>query len=227
MNVRTSGSFAMMLVTGSFVAIPLMVMFGLPRFASLTASTEPDSDEIVRQPFSEVLAPDVSPAGEFATAAQAPARGGMLPVLSQPPQALGRAPRPSPLRGPPPLVGHRQSDQQHRHAAPISPSRVPTSLIVPSEDGAMAPPSIAAGSPSSWENAAQQLHEMGIDDYRLERGHNGESYLFICQFAPGGDARIIRRFEAEAAEPFDAVQQVLTQIGHWRERMDASPSLTP
>jgi len=88
----------------------------------------------------------------------------------------------------------------------------------------MAPSPPAAGSDPSWENAAQQLQEMGIDDYRLERGHNGESYLFICQFAPGGDTRIIRRFEAEAAEPFDAVQQVLTQIGHWRERTDSSSS---
>ncbi len=228
MNVRFGGSFAMLLVTTLLVAIPLAVMFGLPHFASLSATTEPASDDIVRQPFSDVVTAVASPSSEPVTelpgdVPTSPARGGMSAMRDQQPQIHGRAPRPAPLMESAPLIDNHQADTRHGHGAPASPSRVPASCVVPSEEHAIAPSPMTAGSDSSWENAAQQLQEMGVDDYRLERGHNGDSYLFICQFAPGGDARIIQRFESEAAEPFDAVQQVLTQMGRWRERMESFP----
>ncbi len=245
MSVRSGGSLAMFLVTGSLVAIPLMAMFEVPPFASLSASTEPAADDFVRPPFADVVT-------ENATTSSEPARGGMPPILSRSPQSHKRAPRPAPLtesssfiNDPPNMISRGRGASvnaraestasppnmiSRRRGASVSPSRVPTSLIVPAEghaeEHALAPSPAPVGSDPSWENAALRLQEMGIDDYRLERGHNGESYLFICQFAPGGDARIIQRFEAEAAEPFDAVQQVLTQIDDWRERTTSSTSQT-
>ena len=83
----------------------------------------------------------------------------------------------------------------------------------------------ATASGLTWREAARRLEEVGITDFRLERGQSSDRFLFFCRFSPGGDARIIQRFEAEAAEPLAAVEDVLTQVEAWLQHRYAQSQL--
>lgn len=64
----------------------------------------------------------------------------------------------------------------------------------------------------TWRAAVQRLNALGIRKFRLEPGRQLGEFYFACEFASEHDARITRRFEAEASEPLLAVNTVLRQI---------------
>ncbi|MBM3970052.1 MAG: hypothetical protein FJ302_09345 [Planctomycetes bacterium] len=70
----------------------------------------------------------------------------------------------------------------------------------------------------TWREAVRRLNELGIHEFRLEPGSQPGDFYFACEFAPHRDARVTRRFEAEATEPLLAVQVVLRQIDEWLTR---------
>ena len=70
----------------------------------------------------------------------------------------------------------------------------------------------------TWRDAVRRLNELGIQEFRLEPGSRPGEFYFACEFTPHRDARVTRRFEAEAAEPLLAVQAVLRQINDWLTR---------
>ncbi len=70
----------------------------------------------------------------------------------------------------------------------------------------------------TWREAVRRLNELGIQEFRLEPGSQPGEFYFACEFTPHRDARVTRRFEAEAAEPLLAVQAVLRQIDEWSTR---------
>jgi hypothetical protein len=67
----------------------------------------------------------------------------------------------------------------------------------------------------TWWQAVRRLNDLGIHRFRLEPGHDDADFHFACEFSPDNDSRITRRFEAEAAEPLQAVELVLRQIDEW------------
>jgi hypothetical protein len=52
----------------------------------------------------------------------------------------------------------------------------------------------------------------------LQPGDRDGEFNFSCRFASRSNPRVIHRFEAEAADPLDAVNQVLRQVDDWRAR---------
>ena len=70
----------------------------------------------------------------------------------------------------------------------------------------------------TWREAVRRLNELGIQEFRLEPGRQLGEFYFACEFTPDRDARITRRFEAEAQEPLLAVAAVLRQIDEWLPR---------
>jgi len=70
----------------------------------------------------------------------------------------------------------------------------------------------------TWREAVRRLNELGIQEFRLEPGRQLGEFYFACEFTPHRDARVTRRFEAEATEPLLAVQAVLRQIDEWLTR---------
>ena len=70
----------------------------------------------------------------------------------------------------------------------------------------------------TWREAVRRLNDLGIQEFRLEPGSRLGEFYFACEFTPHRDARVTRRFEAEAAEPLLAVQAVLRQIDDWLTR---------
>lgn len=72
--------------------------------------------------------------------------------------------------------------------------------------------------PLTWQTAVQRLNDLEIRNFRLERGHRDNQFMFICSYTPSDSPRVSFRFEAEADEPMKAVEKVLEQIAEWQER---------
>jgi len=69
-----------------------------------------------------------------------------------------------------------------------------------------------------WREAVARLNALGIRDFQLQPGERRGEFHFSCRFASVNNPRVVHRFEAEAAEPLDAVAKVLRQIDDWRAR---------
>jgi hypothetical protein len=69
---------------------------------------------------------------------------------------------------------------------------------------------------SAWQAAARRLKELGIRKYRLVPLLDDVTFTFTCDFATPESTRVVRRFEAVADTPLEAVQDVLSQIDDWR-----------
>lgn len=69
---------------------------------------------------------------------------------------------------------------------------------------------------ADWQTAVRKLKSLGITEYQLTPGEGDNGFLFTCQCASPDSPRITHRFEAESAEPFAAVQDVLTQVEKWK-----------
>jgi hypothetical protein len=89
---------------------------------------------------------------------------------------------------------------------------------------------------SAWKRAVGRLNALGIRDYQLQPGEREGEFNFSCRFAARSNPQVIHRFEAEAPDPLDAVNQVLRQLDDWRARhadrrqaarVSASDSNTP
>ena len=73
----------------------------------------------------------------------------------------------------------------------------------------------AATDTETWQAAVRRLNELGISRYRLDVGSGPGLYLFSCFFTPPNQPNFLRRFEAEAERPLDAVRNVLAQVEEW------------
>ena len=71
---------------------------------------------------------------------------------------------------------------------------------------------------ASWKAAVARLNALGIRDYQLQPGEREGEFHFSCRFVSRTNPRVMQRFEAEAGEPLEAVEQVLQQIDEWKER---------
>ncbi len=71
---------------------------------------------------------------------------------------------------------------------------------------------------AAWKRAVSRLNALGIRDYQLQPGEHDGEFNFSCRFAARSNPRVIHRFEAEAADPLQAVNQVLRQLDDWRAR---------
>jgi hypothetical protein len=71
---------------------------------------------------------------------------------------------------------------------------------------------------TAWKRAIGRLNALGIQDYQLQPGERDGEFSFSCRFAARSNPHVIHRFEAEAADPLEAVNQVLRQVDDWRAR---------
>ncbi len=209
MSARSGGSFAALLMSGPLAAIPLMAVFGVPQFATVSASTDHEHDGVLRKPQAVATQPAPTPETHVLAAIDeaSPRETSGFDDDAGSPSAVRREPR-------------QMSFIETRETVPVAQAQADESTPPQARPTlttlTKTPRSATRTSP--WENAAQKLQELGIEDYRLERGLGGDTFVFICQFAPGSDPRIIRRFEAEEPDAATAVQQVLQQITDWQTR---------
>jgi hypothetical protein len=90
----------------------------------------------------------------------------------------------------------------------------------PARDRLASDPRVLAASAhaSAWKRAVGRLNALGIRDFQLQPGDRDGEFNFSCRFASRSNPRVIHRFEAEAPDPLDAVNNVLRQVDDWRAR---------
>jgi hypothetical protein len=66
--------------------------------------------------------------------------------------------------------------------------------------------------PLTFESARDRLQALGITSYYLQPDPAGQMFLFRCSYSPRDNPRVNRVYEAEAAEPLEAVRKVLAQL---------------
>lgn len=84
---------------------------------------------------------------------------------------------------------------------------------LPAQAAVRSPQAAEAGE-FTFLTAVERLKSLGIRKYRLEPGDAG-TFLFVCSVNDPANARITRRFEAEANDPLLAVAEVLEQVQQW------------
>jgi len=220
MSAKQGGSFATLLLAIPLSAIPLMAIFGIPEFTHLAAATQ-DSDppDLVRQAVASFDAP--APAPQTADDRHRLAAADLLsPASGEPPHTPLDDRSGTFQQAALPSVEQHQavtSDPPQPSPRPMQ-TAAPAPLIRTLGGSAASPPPDATASGLTWREATRRLEEVGITDYRLQRSESLERYLFCCRFSPGGDERIVQRFEAESVEPLDAVENVLGQVERWLQR---------
>jgi len=219
MSARRGGSLATVLLLIPLAAIPFMALFGIPEFDQLSASTEEFIPDIVRQPSLSF----VDDAGERSAATDQNrdrASDLLAPINGE---------TANPTAAPDSLAWSHNADNSEQATAAAawnvdstpgpSPRPTPTSAAVSLADrpehleAFVAPQKTESG--LSWREATRRLKELGISDYHLNNVSGVERFLFVCHISPGGDSRIIQRFEAEADDPLVAVEDVLGQVDGW------------
>jgi hypothetical protein len=97
----------------------------------------------------------------------------------------------------------------------------------------MAPAKVSANSgnnvqespkPLTWETARLRLEALGIKQFYVQENPNSRLFHFRCAYSPPDNPRVTRLFEAEAAEPLEAVRKVLAQVESWTERQSVRPN---
>jgi hypothetical protein len=97
-------------------------------------------------------------------------------------------------------------------------SAVTPPATVTAETRTVADSRLASNHAVAWKRAVGRLNALGIRDYQLQPGEHDGEFNFSCRFAARSNPRVIHRFEAEAADPLEAVNQVLRQLDDWRAR---------
>lgn len=110
-------------------------------------------------------------------------------------------------------------------APPFAQPLPPTTIAPPAGDVALASatlpatptaPHVDAGD-ARIEAALARLQQLGAGEHQLQPwGSGGRLYRFCCSAAWGGAPGYSRHFEAVAAEPLSAVEQVVDQVAAWR-----------
>ncbi len=116
------------------------------------------------------------------------------------------------------LFGSPNAEPAPKQTAALEPSLAPTPPAASSPPANSIPAIKQPPEPLTWRTARVRLQALGIERYYLEPDPAGQQFLFRCTYSPSGNPRISRRFEAEAAEPLEAVRKVLEQVESWTAR---------
>lgn len=231
MSSKAGSSIGAFLLSLPVSAMLLMMVFGVPRFAPGTngengwdqarqffSRLRGDSNRSPEEMFGEYPPPPTrvatedpfAPTSRGGGAAEAPRWGD--PPPSGTPASRGSIPTGETGSSPAwPFVGLVSGGVSAPPAANSPPRRSGPSENEPDARS----PRESFGTALTWTEARRRLTELGIEQFHLEPGLQRDHYLFVCLFSPGDEPRVTHRFEAEAAEPLAAVQEVLTQIDGW------------
>jgi hypothetical protein len=126
-----------------------------------------------------------------------------------------------------PRPSAQANSQQRRDQMPATPTTMTERGSAPVKQYQREQPSGAASTirqashvqeALTWEAAVRRLNDLEIRNFRLERGHRENQFIFICSYTPSDSPRVSFRFEAEADEPLKAIEKVLDQISEWQQQ---------
>lgn len=236
MSGKSGSSLGTLLFSVPLAAIPLMAIFGIPQFAPLVASPEradgydrADDRNSERRGRSErrrgadfadeshdLDAPAFEPNRRSSAGRSLDDRYGRAPE-----DASDRRER-SQEAWPESGDGDPAADESPAYNADAGRRQRPAMAGLGESSPSAGDASTAEDSGLTWRSAAQRLQDMGVTNYHLEQGSDALTFLFVCSFCPAASPNVEMRFESEAAEPLDAVGDVLAQIDQWQQRQSSA-----
>jgi hypothetical protein len=147
------------------------------------------------------------------------------------PQQASDSPAPPPL-----ALGSSTSAEVPQAQALVQASEIRPALGTPP---ILAPPALATPAPAPTAISPDvatpdtellalysRLEKLGVVEPRLAAwGSDGQLHRFCCRATVGGDSNFKRHFEAIAAEPRLAVQEVVAKVEAWRTAQQKSDRL--
>lgn len=249
MGAKIGSFLATLLLSIPLAAVGLMAIFGVPQFTPVIASSAgqrilrggegeaPGWNEFAQQAFDGTQSP--APASGAASWASVPSEAAdgsgrnalWPPAVSTAPGAVNA----TRVDAPPAGWGQPPNPPAAVNTASATSSPLQTVMTPASAPGTSAaiyqtPPASIPGIPAepgaaitfNWRQASLKLAELGIDQYHVERGSQEGTFLFVCVYAPADAPQVKHRFEAEAADPLQAVNVVLRQIDAWLQQRFAA-----
>jgi hypothetical protein len=252
MSSRSGSPIATLFMFVPLVAVPLMAVFGVPKFPALSASPtgEADDDFFAESdwqhddPISPATDDRFGPPDAHGHVEPPPFSHDNSPVSAgdhsgqiareDPFAPQTSAAQPTATWDPPngALSGWALEDEgtSQTAAAAVDDPQARESAFAESTDSTdrgesrdygdvrEAAGSSAEGETLTWQSAVRRLQEFGIEDFQLRPGSAPDQFHFSCLIEPKDNPRVMHRFEAEAAEPLDAVQDVVTQLESWLDK---------
>lgn len=235
MSSRAGSTFLTFLVSIPLAAMGLMAVFGVPPLASVIAASRGltdsnqesksgrDSDQSQFEDWDSGTAPDwkagdadltdVAEGNHEATDTDRDDLGfSKVPrdeegSDSTPRQTKGR--RSSPQRGQEDKWADNSPSDARSLLSPRGGSKTEKSAFALNANSDRNAP------PTSMKESLKKLNSLGVKHYHLERGSDQDTWLFVCLFVPGDDARLTHRFEAESDDPDRAAAETVQQIDSW------------
>lgn len=235
MSSRAGSTFLTFLVSIPLAAMGLMAVFGVPPLASVIAATRGltdsnqdsksgrDSGQSQFEDWDSGTAPewksgdgdlnDIEGGTSDATDSDRDELGfSKVPrdeegSDSTPSQIKGR--RSTPQRGLEGKWGDNSPSDARSLLSPRSGSKTEKSALALNTDSDRNAP------PTSMKESLKKLNSLGAKHYHLERGSDQDTWLFVCLFVPGDDARLTHRFETESDDPDRAAAETVQQIDSW------------
>ncbi len=225
--------FRALVMLACLALVPLLCLYGnrLPDLAQ-TVMEAYKSHTHVNSPANSQAAEGDAPLFARSTQSGAPApltdRGLLARPLDQRSGARSQAASQATFNDP--VDGHRPSGLNGHGLSAMTP-------ISPSPPNGTSDPQASAQSPDAAGGAStdqshsadgctvqfrrmeQRLRDLGATYYLLETwGTNGDRYRFFCKMSLAGNADYNRNriFQATAADPMQAMQDVLAQVEQWR-----------
>lgn len=220
MSSRAGSTFATLLMSVPLAAVGLMAVFGVPPLSSVIAATRGLNDRGDRNSSEDQFEDwDSGTASEWKSGETAPEDSEVSSSdkgdSSKAPRALnddsstdsdwGRLSSKR-SRGRSDSVSNvKDSSNSDNSPAETSPGLRP--LMSGRQD--------SSSRPLSMKESLKKLNALGVKHYHLERGTDADTWLFVCLFAPGDEARVTHRFESESDDPDRAAEETVKQLDSW------------
>ena len=225
MPSQSSGPLTTFLMLVPLVAVPALAIFGVPEFSKFGAlaqsaaagpgsTTANDPAQLLEQSTDDLVSPvrnDIRRFDEpssYETAVREPVdpqNGSFQHNVSttQPQSAIAGGDAVANVE---PQLGDespfKEVDDTEAAGANESSKDVPAPAAKPEHDG----------DALTWRAAIQRLNDLGVRDFALQPGDESGEFFFTCTYSVPDQPRVVRRFEAEDAEPLLAVRKVLAQV---------------
>lgn len=224
MRSHAGGNLTAFLMFAVLLTVPLLAVFGIPEFVPASNPLSEMDDVFDEINFQSGTSPEIGEADSFSLSARPDIFASVRDASSNPPQRhlSQTASHTEHIQNP--FLQLEETDHFFEEQTEGSNRITSTDALVgwelsntqtASRNGSSAPQTDLNGSqksPLTWRSAVRRLNELGIRQFRLEPGSRDHEFHFSCFLTSRNNPRVTIRFEAEAGDPLQAVEQVLQQI---------------
>ena len=146
-----------------------------------------------------------------------------VPQMAPGQDAVQHPAKPSVDQDPTPRISSNRPGRVASHPTSLQPATHPRSarpLTATSRGPRQGQPMMASRTARpTWKHIRTALAAHRVEQFRIQPGSRPGEVHFSCVQPVPGRVRVVRRFEAEAADPVRAARDVLQQIEQWDRRL--------